>query len=41
MAYRGFSIEVGRKLKFNCDEGWFSEINKTIKTEDYTFFGNN
>lgn len=38
MAYREFSIEVDRKLKFDCDEGWFSGIKKTIKSEDYTFF---
>lgn len=40
MAYREFAIEVGRKLKFDCDEGWFSGIKKPIKPEDYTFFRN-
>lgn len=38
LAYREFAIEVGRKLNFDCDEGWFSGIKKPIKPEDYTFF---
>lgn len=38
IAYREFAIEVGRKLKFDCDENWFSGIRKPIKPEDYTFF---
>lgn len=38
MAYREFAIEVGRKLKFDCDEDWFSGIKKPIKPEDYTFY---
>lgn len=37
MAYREFAIEVGHKLKFDCDESWFSGIKKPIKPEDYTF----
>ncbi|WP_346944516.1 hypothetical protein [Clostridium sp.] len=39
MGYREFAIEVGHKLNFDCDEGWFSGIKKTIKSEDYTFWG--
>lgn len=39
MAYREFAIEVGRKLNFDCDEGWFSGIKKPDKPEDYiTYF---
>lgn len=38
LAYREFAIEVGRKLKFDCDEGWFSGIREPIKPENYTFF---
>lgn len=37
MAYREFAIEVGRKLNFDCDEGWFSGIKKPDKPEDYIF----
>ncbi|MGH4123206.1 MAG: DJ-1/PfpI family protein [Clostridium sp.] len=39
-AYREFSIEVCRKLNFDCDENWFSGIKKPIISEDYTFFRN-
>ena len=35
---QGVFYRSRRKLKFDCDEGWFSGIKKTIKSEDYTFF---
>lgn len=38
MAYREFALEVGRKLNFPCEEGWFSGIKQPINPEDYTFF---